>query len=102
GVLITGPYQLAEARVLLDQALDLASHDSSIPAGQLPAAWTHLGEILTEQGRFDEAEALFRRAIASDAHTSDAWVGLARSSFLRQNVAAAAEFARRNRELTID
>jgi serine/threonine protein kinase/tetratricopeptide (TPR) repeat protein len=102
GVLYSGFYRLKESRDLLDQALELAARDSSVPAAQLPAAWTHLGEILMAQGSFDEAETLFRRAIASDAHGSDAWVGLARSSFLQQKLAAAAEFARRNREIALE
>ena len=51
--------------------------------------------------RFDEAEALFHRAIDADRYASDAWTGLARSSFLKQNLPAAAEFARQNYQLSL-
>ena len=101
GVLSTGFYDLKGAQSLLDQALALAARDSNIPRDQLPAAWTHQGEILIEQNRFGEAEAMFRRAIAVNEDASDAWIGLAWSSFLQQNLSAAAEFARRNRELEL-
>ena len=100
GVLIDGFYRLPEGSALLDQAVALAAHNPAIPRDQLPAAWTHQGGVLVEQGRFDEADALFRQAIAADNHTFDAWTGLARSNFLRQRFPAAAEFARRNYELT--
>ncbi len=90
---------LSEAAALLDQAVALAAREPSIPRDQLPAAWTHQGEILLEEGHFDRAEALFQQAIAADSNTADAWTGLARSSFLKQNFPAAAEFARRNYEL---
>jgi serine/threonine-protein kinase len=100
GVLSAGFYRFPEAAALLDQAVALAAREPSIPRDQLPPAWTHQGEILLEQGHFDQAEALFQRAIAADRNTADAWVGLARSSFLQQNFAAATDFARRNYELT--
>jgi eukaryotic-like serine/threonine-protein kinase len=100
GVLSTGFYRLPEAAALLDQAVALADREPSIPRDQLPAAWTHQGEILMEQGHFDAAEARFHQAIAADSKTFDAWTGLARSSFLKQNFPAAAEFAHRNYELT--
>jgi tetratricopeptide (TPR) repeat protein len=100
GVLYAGFYHLPEAAALLDQAVALASHETRIPRGQLPAAWTHQGEILMEQGRFDEAEALFQRAIAAERNTFDAWIGLARLNLLKENFRAAAEFAHRNYELT--
>jgi eukaryotic-like serine/threonine-protein kinase len=101
GVLISLHGRMSEARLLLDQAVALADRNPGIPRDQLPAAWTHQGEIFLEEARFDEADALFRQAIARDAHMSDAWVGLARSSFLKQDFASAAEFARQNRDLTI-
>jgi tetratricopeptide (TPR) repeat protein len=97
---LSGFYRLPEAAALLDQAVALAAREPSIPRDQLPAAWTHQGEILMEEGHFDAAEALFQRALAADSKTFDAWTGLARSSFLKQNFPAAAEFARRNYELT--
>jgi eukaryotic-like serine/threonine-protein kinase len=100
GVLSSCFYRLPEAATLLDQAVALAARESAIPREQLPAAWTHQGEILMEEGHFDQAEALFQQAIAADSHTFDAWMGLARSSFLKQNFPAAAEFAHRNYELT--
>jgi serine/threonine protein kinase len=96
GVLSAGLYRLPEAAALLDEAVALAAREPSIPRDQLPAAWTHQGEIMLEEGHFDRAEALFLQAIAADSNTSDAWIGLARSSFLKQNFPAAAEFARRN------
>jgi serine/threonine protein kinase/Tfp pilus assembly protein PilF len=100
GVLIAGFYRLPEAAVLLDEAVALAAHETSIPRRQLPAAWTHQGEILMEQGHFDEAEALFKKAIAADNKTFDAWTGLARLNYLKQNFRTAAGFAQRNYELT--
>jgi tetratricopeptide (TPR) repeat protein len=100
GVLSSALYRLPEAGALLDEAVALAAREPSIPRDQLPAAWTHQGEILMEEGHFDQAEALFRQAIAADSHTFDAWMGLARSSFLKQNFRAAAEFAHRNYEVT--
>jgi serine/threonine protein kinase len=100
GVLSVGFYRLPEAATLLDQAVALAAREPSIPQDQLPAAWTHQGEILTEEGHFDEAEALFQRAIAAERNTFDAWIGLARLNVLKQNFRAAAEFTRRNYELT--
>jgi len=99
GVLSDGFYRLPEARTLLDQALTLAANESAIPRDQLPAAWTHQGEILLEEARFDEAETLFHQALAANNQTFDAWTGLARSSFLKRNSPAAAEFARHNYEL---
>jgi tetratricopeptide (TPR) repeat protein len=93
GVLYSG-YRLAEERALLDEAVALVERDTSIPRDQLPAAWTHQGELLMEAARFDEAEALFHRAIDANRYTPDAWIGLARSSSLQQNFPAAAEFAR--------
>jgi tetratricopeptide (TPR) repeat protein len=93
-------YRLPEAAALLDQAVALAAHELTIPRDQLPPAWTHQGEILLEEGHFDEAEALFHQAIAADSRTFDAWIGLARSSVLKQNFPVAAEFANRNYELT--
>jgi tetratricopeptide (TPR) repeat protein len=101
GVLYSA-HRLAEARALLDEAVTLASRDPAIPRNQLPAAWTHQGELLLEEARFDEAEALFHRAIDADRYTPDAWTGLARSSFLKQNFAAAAEFAQQNYQLAIN
>jgi eukaryotic-like serine/threonine-protein kinase len=100
GVLSAGFYRFPEAAALLEQAISLAAREPSIPRDQLPPAWTHQGEILLEEGHFNQAEALFRRAIASDRDTFDAWTGLARSSFLQQNFLAAAAFARRNYELS--
>jgi tetratricopeptide (TPR) repeat protein len=100
GVLYAGSYRLPEAATLLDEAVALAAHDARITRGQLPAAWTHQGEILMEQGRFDEAEALFQKAIAAEKNTFDAWIGLARLNLLKENFRAAAEFAHRNYELT--
>ena len=38
-----------------------------------------------EQGRFDEAEALFQQAIAAEKNTFDAWIGLARLNLLKEN-----------------
>ena len=99
GVFSAGLYRLPEAAALLDEAVALAAREPSIPRDQLPAAWTHQGEVMLEEGHFDRAEALFHQAIAADSNTSDAWTGLARSSFLKQNFPAAAEFARRNYEL---
>jgi eukaryotic-like serine/threonine-protein kinase len=93
--------RLAEARALLDDAVAAAEHDPSIARDKLPAAWTHQGELLLENARFDEAEALFHRAIDADRYASDAWTGLARSSFLKQNLPAAAEFARQNYQLSL-
>ncbi len=100
GVLSAGFYRFPEAAALLDQAVTLAAREPTIPRDQLPPAWTHQGEILLEEGHFDQAEAVFRQAIAADRNTADAWIGLARSSFLKQNFAAAADFAHRNYELT--
>jgi tetratricopeptide (TPR) repeat protein len=100
GVLSAGFYRFSEAAALLDQAVTLAAREPTIPRDQLPPAWTHQGEILLEEGHFAQAEALFQRAIAADRNTADAWIGLARSSFLKQNFAAAADFAHRNYELT--
>jgi tetratricopeptide (TPR) repeat protein len=100
GVLSSGFYRLPEAGALLDQAVALGNREPSIPRDQLPAAWTHQGEVLMEQGHFEAAEALFHQAIEADSNTFDAWTGLARSSFLKQNFPAAAEFAHRNYELT--
>ncbi|HLK19700.1 MAG TPA: protein kinase [Bryobacteraceae bacterium] len=102
GVLSAGLHRLTEAAALLDQALALAAREPAIPRDQLPAAWTHRGEIFLEQGQFDQAEALFQNAIAADRNTFDAWMGMARSSFLKQNFAAAADFARRNYEITAE
>ena len=102
GVLYSGFYRLDEADALLDQALDMATHDSRIPRSELPFAWTHKGQILMEQARFDEAEAFFRQVIATDVHVADAWTGLARSRFLRQDFRAAADFARQNREVMVN
>jgi tetratricopeptide (TPR) repeat protein/predicted Ser/Thr protein kinase len=100
GVLYSG-YRLGEERALLDEAVALAERDTSISRDQLPAAWTHQGELLLEAARFDEAEALFRRAIAANRYASDAWTGLARSNFLKQNFSDAAELARQNYELAV-
>jgi tetratricopeptide (TPR) repeat protein len=100
GVLSAGLYRLPEASALLDQAVALAAREPSIPHDQLPAAWTHQGEILLEEGHFNQAEVLFHKAIAADKTTFDAWMGLARSSYLKQDFQAASEFARRNYELT--
>jgi len=85
GVLSAGLYPLSEAAALLDQAVALAAREPSIPRDQLPAAWSHQGEIMLESGHFDRAEALFHQAIAADSNTSDAWIGLARSSFLKHS-----------------
>jgi eukaryotic-like serine/threonine-protein kinase len=100
GVLGDGLYQIPEAAALLDRAVELAARDPSIPRDQLPAAWTHQGYLFIEQGRFNEGEALLHKAIAADPHAFDAWTGLARSSFLKKDFTAAAEFARQNYELT--
>lgn len=90
GVLSAGLYRSAEASALLDQAVALAAREPAIPRDQLPPAWTHQGEILLEEGHFDQAEALFHKAIADDKTTFDAWMGLARSSFLKQDLNKAA------------
>jgi tetratricopeptide (TPR) repeat protein/tRNA A-37 threonylcarbamoyl transferase component Bud32 len=100
GVLYAGLYRLPEAAALLDEAVGLAARETRISRRQLPAAWTHQGEIVMEEGHFNEAEALFQRAIAADRNTFDAWIGLARLNFLNQNFRAGAEFAHRNYELT--
>ncbi|HEV2446492.1 MAG TPA: serine/threonine-protein kinase, partial [Candidatus Sulfopaludibacter sp.] len=102
GVLISRHDRMAEARPLLNQAIALAQHEPGIPRDQLAAAWTHQGNLLVEEGHFPDGEAFYRRAIATDAYTSDAWVGLAHSNFLQHKLAAAAEFARRNRDLMLD
>jgi len=86
----------------LDQAVALAAREPSIPADQLPPAWTHQAEIFLEEGHFDQADGLFHRAIAADTYTSDAWIGLARVSFLKGDFGAAAESARRNRDVMLD
>jgi tetratricopeptide (TPR) repeat protein len=101
GVLISG-YRLEEAQAALNDAFRLAARDSTIPPELLPAAWTHQGEVLLEQGRFPEAEALFHRAIAADRYGSDAWVDLARSSWLQQNFAGAAKLAREDYQTQFD
>jgi serine/threonine protein kinase/tetratricopeptide (TPR) repeat protein len=100
GVLYSA-YRLPEARILLDEAIALAQREPSIPRDRLPAAWTHQAELLVESARFDEAEAMFHRAIAAERYTPDAWTGLARSNFLKQNFSAAAESARQNYELAV-
>ena len=38
--------------------------------------WFNLGFLLDEHGRYDEAEAAFRRALALDAKLDRAWYGL--------------------------
>ncbi len=100
GVLVAGLYRLPEAAALLDEAVALAAHETRISRRQLPAAWTHQGEILMEQGHINEAEALFQRAIAAERNTFDAWIGLARLNFFKENFRSAAESAQRNYELT--
>ena len=96
----TVPFTALPAAWPLAAAVSLAAREPSIPRDQLPPAWTHQGEILLEQGHFAQAEAVFRQAITADPNTADAWIGLARSSFLKQNFAAAADYAHRNYELT--
>ncbi len=102
GVLISRGDRMQQARALLDEALARAPQQLGVPRSEVPAAWTHEGEIFLEQGQFDQAEAMFRRAIAANAYTSDSWMGLARLNFLKGNIRAAAEFARRNRDLMLD
>ncbi|HEX5229399.1 MAG TPA: serine/threonine-protein kinase [Bryobacteraceae bacterium] len=98
GVLISA-YQLMDAQALLTDALGQAERDPSLPLEYVVAAWTHQGELLLERGRFDEADAQFLRAIAGRRDKSDAWIGLARSNWLRQNFSASANFARQDYEV---
>ncbi|MDP8979331.1 MAG: protein kinase [Acidobacteriota bacterium] len=99
GVLVVNFHRVKEARTLLDQALALATANPGFPSEQVSAALEHRGETMLEEGRFDEAEALFRQAIALNRSEFDAWSMLARSSSLQQNPAAAASFARRDYDL---
>jgi serine/threonine protein kinase/Tfp pilus assembly protein PilF len=100
GVLYSG-YRLDEERSVLDDALAQAAREPAAASAYILAAWTHQGELLLEQGRFGEAEALFRRVIAADKDPSDAWMGLARSSWLKGDYTAAAGYARQNYELSM-
>ncbi len=57
-------------------------------AGQNPTARTRLGELLTEAGEFDEAEALFREVLVDDPGEPRAHLGLARVALTRGNARA--------------
>jgi len=48
-----------------------------------------LAELYLEQGRLDEAEAQWRRALADETAVRPAWVGLAKVSLARGDRAAA-------------
>ncbi|HYL79141.1 MAG TPA: protein kinase [Bryobacteraceae bacterium] len=99
GVLMMNYHRTAEARALADEALALSARNPGFPPDLLVAAWQHRGETMLEDGRFDEAEALFRQAIAANQYSFDAWAMLARSSFLKQNYSAAADLAHRDYQL---
>jgi tetratricopeptide (TPR) repeat protein len=99
GVLLMNFHRVGEARALLDQAIALAARDPHFPPDQLSGALQHRGTTMLEEGRFDEAEALFRQAIATNRYAFDAWVMLAHLSFLKENFSAAAEFMRHDYEL---
>jgi serine/threonine protein kinase/tetratricopeptide (TPR) repeat protein len=102
GVLLWSYHDVPGSRALLDDALALAGRRQDVPQGQLAAAWTHMGEVLLEQNQLGEADIDFQRAIAADSHALDAWRGLARSSFLKNDAAQAMKFACHGRDLAIE
>jgi eukaryotic-like serine/threonine-protein kinase len=102
GVLIWGVYDIPGARAALDQALEIARAHPEVPPDQLAAAWTHLGEVFLEQNQLGEADAAFQRAITVDSHAFDAWRGLARSSFMKNDSLSALKFACHGRDLAVE
>lgn len=93
--------RLPECRMLLNEAIDLARHNSSIRRTDLAQAMTSLAGMLGEEGKFAEAEAMTREALAI-GRTQDpggGWevaplyeLGILRSR--QADAAGAAEFAR--------
>jgi tetratricopeptide (TPR) repeat protein len=66
---LIGSNQLAEAELLLNQVLKVAPDEAT--------ALNLLGTVRAKQGRLDEAEALFQRAVRSDAAMVGAHMNLA-------------------------
>lgn len=66
---LIGSNQLAEAEVLLNQVLKVAPAEAT--------ALNLLGAVRAKQGRLDEAEAFFQRAVRSDASMVGAHMNLA-------------------------
>jgi tetratricopeptide (TPR) repeat protein len=56
--------RLPEARALLDEAIALGNRDSSISRTGLANAMSHRAGMLGEEGKIDEAEAMYRNALA--------------------------------------
>jgi eukaryotic-like serine/threonine-protein kinase len=55
--------RLPEARALLDDAITLGNRDSPITRTSLATAMSHRAGMLGEEGKIDEAEAMYRKAL---------------------------------------
>lgn len=95
----------------LDELLELAGGDTSVGAGIVlgsPIAWALMGKgmVRREEGRFEEAEELFERALKLTLKEDDpetaSWVRSSQAGLLadRGEVEAGLAVARRNCELT--
>jgi tetratricopeptide (TPR) repeat protein len=98
-VLCSDLHRLSEARALADDALSSIVGKVTIPTELVAVAFVVRGLTLVEEARFDEAEAVFHQALDKNNGASDAWIGLARSRYLRGDLAGAVEFARRDYEM---
>lgn len=67
-------------------------HALQINADFIPAILV-MAEVRADQGRFTEAEALFKQVIAADPHISEAWTGLTRIRTFTQHDAALMQIA---------
>jgi tetratricopeptide (TPR) repeat protein len=99
--------RLPEARVLLDEAIDLGHREASIPRGDVLEAEARVGWVLAEQGRDQEAEAsldhtllTWRRDYPGEECTTELLARIAMSA-RRQDFAAARDFARRRFEAMV-
>jgi tetratricopeptide (TPR) repeat protein len=86
----------------LDEALASDRGNGEISPDLRSAALTHRGEVFLADGRFDEADAIFRESLLVNRNAFDAWTGLALSRFLRGDFSGAAGLARREYEIAKD
>ena len=56
--------RLPEARTLFDEAIGLGDRDSSIPRVRLAQAMGHRAIMLQNEGKRDQAETMYRKALA--------------------------------------
>jgi tetratricopeptide (TPR) repeat protein len=97
-----------ECRTLFDEAIALATRDTSIPRTDLASAIFYRAGISMADGNYDEAEALYKNSLTIGRQEDpggywemDPLFGLTNASARKGDFAAAKEFARQRYEVAV-